>query len=162
MKADLDGSNPDEYCEKLLDFDLTNLAPLEDSQALYNPLGANGTAIPWPTKILDNKCDWFPCADLSDCPSPEDGTCPSFEPPHVQPVRTGAKAPKAPKEPKKTAEKGTKAPKVDEPKPPAVQHARRISGTQTRLQQILFMVSMYLISRKHSNSFGFNDYWCSW
>jgi hypothetical protein len=109
VKIDLDEPCPDQYCGVFLGVDLNTGLPLDPVDVFHNPLASQGP-IPWPTKILENKCDWFPCAGLVSCTAPEDGVCGSFEPPEVEPPKAtnAPKATKMPKKPKKT----------ETPKPP--------------------------------------------
>jgi hypothetical protein len=61
-RAELDEACPEDTCGDII----PNQVP--------NPAAPNA---PWPTKILDNQCDWFSCAGLSGCP---ETTCKGFTP----------------------------------------------------------------------------------
>ncbi len=106
VKVDLDELCPPEYCGYLLDVNPSTLAPLPTP--IPNPLAVNATGglqdIPWPDKIVENKCEYFPCADLDGCSAPLEGECPSFELPEPE-LLGGSKAPRATKGPKKTTKK---------------------------------------------------------
>jgi hypothetical protein len=56
--ADLNGDCPDEYCGNIVEGIPNELAP----------------SAPWPTKITDNQCTWFPCEAIDAC----EGVAPSF------------------------------------------------------------------------------------
>jgi hypothetical protein len=51
MLADLNEPCPDEFCGNIID-------------GVSNALAPN---TPWPTKVLDFQCNWFPCDDITDC-----------------------------------------------------------------------------------------------
>jgi hypothetical protein len=61
--ADLNENCPDEYCGNIV-------------TGLPNELAPDA---PWPTKILDNQCIWFPCDEIDDCADVDPSVSPFYE-----------------------------------------------------------------------------------
>jgi hypothetical protein len=61
--ADINANCPDEFCGNIV-------------EGLPNELAPDA---PWPTKILDNQCIWFPCDELNACASVDPSVSPFYE-----------------------------------------------------------------------------------